>query len=594
MKNFLAHGCVASLLLSMSLLAGCGSDDSSGGLTCGEGTLQSGDRCVAAGSGGSDGGEAGSDGDAATEKAPSAPTFAGVTSVSPASDTSLLVTWDAATDAETSPANLKYNVYLATSAGAENFKAPTITTPPGATSALVSSGLDAGSDYYVVVRAVNEANVEDANTVEKKGKTQADTAAPTFAGAKAATAKSDNTVEVSWDAATDDLTAAEGILYLVYWSATQGGASAGALGTSVYGKTSAVVTVPDPKTTYYFYVAAQDAAGNADTNSVEQSATTLEDETPPTFGGCTAVVSTTASSATLTWNAASDDTTRAADMVYDVYATETAGQYDFSVPAGTSQPGELTANATGLKPKTTYYFVCRARDVSGNHDDNKAERSAKTKDDSTPPTFAGCKSATNPGSDNVEITWDPGTDDQTPSDKLFYDVFCATTAGSEDFTKPPTTSVQGLSGTQVPNLSSNTKYYCVCRARDAAGNSDANTVETSAMTLVSFQKDVQAIFTNNCALSGCHILPNPPANQNLADGFAYTNIVDVPSIEANPPMMRVDSKDHDPMHSWLYLKITGQISDGTSVMPPTGSSNVLSQAQKDTIGQWITQGALQN
>ncbi len=70
--------------------------------------------------------------------------------------------------------------------GDENFGAPQLETPPGATSAVVGN-LQPGNDYFVVVRAMNEAGDEDdERTKEIKGTPAVDTTPPTFAGITAA------------------------------------------------------------------------------------------------------------------------------------------------------------------------------------------------------------------------------------------------------------------------------------------------------------------------------------------------------------------------------------------------------------------------
>jgi hypothetical protein len=132
--------------------------------------------------------------------------------------------------------------------------------------------------------------------------------------------------------------------------------------------------------------------------------------------------------------------------------------------------------------------------------------------------------------------------------------------------------------------------YWVVRARDLAGNEDTNTVELSATTGVSFAENVQPIFTQHCAVVGCHVPGNPPEGQVLAAGFAYANIVNVPSEEV-PSDNRVTPGNLTT--SYLYLKITAQESVGTN-MPPPSTNDFLSAAEKATIMNWIVEGAQNN
>ena len=61
-----------------------------------------------------------------------------------------------------------YDVYQASSPGAEDFSAPTYTSRPGATS-FVTPPLAADKPVYFVVRARDKAGNEDSNTVERQG-----------------------------------------------------------------------------------------------------------------------------------------------------------------------------------------------------------------------------------------------------------------------------------------------------------------------------------------------------------------------------------------------------------------------------------------
>ncbi|HEY2512014.1 MAG TPA: fibronectin type III domain-containing protein [Polyangiaceae bacterium] len=522
---------------------------------------------------------------------PAAPTFGGATAAAPSSTTSLLITWQPATDAITPSSLLVYDVFVGTKAGGENFAAPTVTSPPGATSVVVD-GLVAGSTYYAVVRARNQAKLSDTNTVETSGSPQADSRAPTFAGATSAKSAPEGGVVLSWAAAIDDLTPTPGMGYFVYVATTAGAENYALPSFSTDpGVTSFTVPgLPQPNTTYYFVARAHDAAGNLDNNIVEVSAMPGPDTVAPTFGGCTAAVTKSSTQVTVSWDQATDNTTPAAQIVYDVYAATAAGQEDYTTPSG-SFTGALVGVVTGLKPSTSYVFVCRARDLSGNEDTNTSERTATTPVDTTPPTFAGLTSVSNVTATQVQLNWAAATDPQTLSTDIVYDVFQSTTVGGEAFTSPPSaSSTPGATSIVLTNLPPSTKLYWVVRARDEAQNEDTNTVEMSATTGVSFSENVQPIFTQHCAVVGCHVPGNPPEGQVLAAGFAYANIVNVASQEV-PADMRVAPGDLS--HSYLYMKITAQQTVG-EYMPPPATNDVLSATDKATIMNWIVEGAANN
>ena len=107
-----------------------------------------------------------------------------------------------------------------------------------------------------------------------------------------------------------------------------------------------------------------------------------------------------------------------------------------------------------------------------------------TPHDQSPPTFAGLISATTcvagpvgGQSADYELTWDPATDDVTPTSKIVYDIYQATTSGGEDFSSATYTTRRGSTTFTTPPLAADKPVYFVVRARDRAGNHDSNRVE---------------------------------------------------------------------------------------------------------------------
>jgi hypothetical protein len=119
-----------------------------------------------------------------------------------------------------------------------------------------------------------------------------------------------------------------------------------------------------------------------------------------------------------------------------------------------------------------------------------APAAAKSRDH-VPPTFAGLTSATTclPGpigggrTASYTLRWGPATDNVTPAKKLVYDVYQATTFGREDYATPTYTTAAGATAFTTPPLPSDQTFYFVVRARDQAGNRDANTVERQGQNL---------------------------------------------------------------------------------------------------------------
>jgi hypothetical protein len=116
---------------------------------------------------------------------------------------------------------------------------------------------------------------------------------------------------------------------------------------------------------------------------------------------------------------------------------------------------------------------------------------AAAKRDRIPPTFAGLKSATTciPGpigggrTTSYHLSWDPATDNVTPSSKILYDVYQASKPGGENFSTPTYTTPAGATSFDTPPLATDESFYFVVRARDRAGNRDSNTVVRQGQNL---------------------------------------------------------------------------------------------------------------
>lgn len=105
---------------------------------------------------------------------------------------------------------------------------------------------------------------------------------------------------------------------------------------------------------------------------------------------------------------------------------------------------------------------------------------------------------------------------------------------------------------------------------------------------VFFQQDIQPIFNQSCALSGCHTGSFPAGGLNLSSGQAYNNIVGVNSTQ-NPSLQRI--KKLDPVNSYLIRKIKGEGISGVR-MPfgrPALSLDVIAMFEN-----WVNEGAENN
>ena len=466
-------------LASAAALGACGGDD----ITCGEGTKEVDGTCVAKSSGGGAGGQggggqggqgaaAGNGGTAGSTSGSggggtggsamggsgggtsTAPMFDGVMDVAPVNATTLQVAWSSATDSSAAASDLVYNVYAATASMGQAFGTPQATSAPGATSVLLTN-LDADTEYFVVVRAENPSGQEESNSTEASGTTGADTDAPTFDGVETATPAGAAEVTLGWNPGMDAAggTGVAGLRYGVYFNASSPVPVDAPLHfVTPAGATETTVRLPEADTPYYFVVKAFDAAGNISDTTKEIEGATGPDTTAPVFGGCTLAETIGASSVQVHWAPASDDTTLAKDITYQVFAADASGGQNFSEPAGEFTDA-TSGLVEGLNSDTQYYFVCRAVDKHGNSDENTSEQLAKTLDDSMPPVFAGATATINVATSTMDVTWDAATDDKTPTGNIVYDVYLATTTGGQSFDVVSVTSDPGATsiGLNVPS-----------------------------------------------------------------------------------------------------------------------------------------------
>jgi hypothetical protein len=572
---------------------GCSSSSSSGsGLTCGPGTERSGNSCVVARDGGISDVNA-PDTEAGSAEASLVPTFAGVAALAPASTTSVLATWQPATEGATPASAMRYRVYAAQSKTGIDYTKPVATTVAGATSFYLT-GLSAMTTYYVAVRALDPAGNSDSNVVVKSVAPAADTTPPTFAGVTGATPGGASAVTLTWSAATDDQTPSAAIVYFVYVK--------NQLSTFDFSKPVLVtdpgvttVTVPylyDPSLVYTFDVRARDAAGNFDMNMATATSRAGADTTPPQFAGCTSAIADSAGSAVVAWSLATDDGTPQNLVAYDIYDATSVAGLSFKKPVLTVTGLAGTAEVTGLTQGTTWHFVVRARDFVGNEDKNLVDCATTTSADPTPPTFAGVTGVSvQSDARTATFSWSPATDPVTPQSEIVYDVFQGLSPGAEDFTTPIATSNPGATSVLATDLTPDATLYWVVRARDKAGNRDSNTVEVSGATDVSLSEQLQYTFSSDCAVAGCHVPGNPPLGLVLAPGFSYDYLVNVRSREY-PVDLRVNPGD--PTTSFLYLKLSENPPPVGYQMPAPATGSVLEATEIDRFRRWIVQGAPNN
>ncbi len=98
---------------------------------------------------------------------------------------------------------------------------------------------------------------------------------------------------------------------------------------------------------------------------------------------------------------------------------------------------------------------------------------------------------------------------------------------------------------------------------------------------------IQNIFNDQCAFSGCHAGSSPQEGLNLSQSVAYNNLVDVPSSQQSS-IKRIAPGQPD--NSYLVMKIEGAVGIDGDRMPADGPP-YLTASQIDSIRLWISNGA---
>src|SRR6056297_915766 len=300
------------------------------------------------------------------------------------------------------------------------------------------TGLTAATTYTFTVKAEDAAgNVSaSSNALDVTTASGEDTEAPTAPTNLASSNVTETSVDLSWDASSDNVG-------VDHYTVFQDGSSIGTTANTSYS-----VTGLNASTTYTFTVKAEDAAGNVSqaSNAIDVTTASGEDTEAPTAPTNLASSNVTETSVDLSWDASSDN------VGVDHYTVFQDGS-SIGTTANTSY------SVTGLNASTTYTFTVKAEDAAGNvsQASNAIDVTTASGEDTEAPTAPTNLASSNVTETSVDLSWDASSDNVGVD---HYTVF-------QDGSSIGTTANTSYS---VTGLNASTTYTFTVKAEDAAGN----------------------------------------------------------------------------------------------------------------------------
>jgi len=234
------------------------------------------------------------------------------------------------------------------------------------TSATVSytdSGLSPATNYSYAVRAYDAASNTSAASASLNTQTAYDTTVPSVPTNLVASSKTDTSITLAWDSATDNIAVTGYDIYRdgVLISTTSG---------TNYTDSGLAVD-----TSYTYRIRAHDGSGNNSAQSSQLVTRTLTDTIAPSVPTALASPSQTTTSLDLTWNPASDDV---AVVSYNLYRD---GNLLTNVPS-------TAYSDSGLDYNHRYNYEVRAVDAANNESAASNTLAVNTLPDTTAPTVS--------------------------------------------------------------------------------------------------------------------------------------------------------------------------------------------------------------
>ena len=374
----------------------------------------------------------------------------------------------------------------------------------GTTQFFTVTGLTSVLTYFFALRTSDETNnISHLSNVASGSTTPVsppDTNAPAAITNLFISARTSNTITLSWTAPGDDGTNGTVASYDVRYrtnAITSNNWTSSTLATNEPSPLPAGSTQSfsinglTPNRTYFFAIRSADESNNISQLSIVVSGTTLP-LVPPDTNAPAAITDLLASvvsstTVTLSWTAPGDDGTNGTAASYDVrYRTNAITSNNWaSSTSATGEPVPLLSGTTqsfninGLTPNRPYFFAMRATDESNNVSQLSNVASGNTPPlDTTAPAAVTNLLASIVNSNTVMLSWTAPGDDGTNGIATSYDVRWRTNfitasnwATSMQVTGEPAPALFGMvQSLSITGLVPSRSFYFALRTSDEATN----------------------------------------------------------------------------------------------------------------------------
>ena len=283
-----------------------------------------------------------------------------------------------------------------------------------------------------------------------------------------------NSLNVSWAIATDDTTPANQLTYEIHVSETENFTpSAATLKFSGKNVTTAQLTSLKAEITYTVKLVVTDAQGvRTVSNAVQVTTPNIQEANKsPTNVVLNQVQAINQSSLNVNWAIATDDTTPANQLTYEVHISESANFIPSSSTLGFMGKGVTSASVQGLKAATSYNVLLVVVDAQGFRTSSNAIQittpNVQVVNQAPTNVVLSHVKAVSPFS--VTATWLSASDDSTAIDKLTYEVHVSETANFIPNNSTLVFSGKNVNTTTIQGLKAATNYTVKLIAVDSQG-----------------------------------------------------------------------------------------------------------------------------